>query len=86
MLIICKRVEADANLVQCIPLLEVSLQAAKDAGIPKERIYLLEMPKEFSGTKKLPFKTLGDLIEEGKKAPELEKLKWTKGQGAAQTA
>jgi len=39
-------------LFTCIPLLEVSLQAAKHAGIPKERIYILEMPKEFSGTKK----------------------------------
>lgn len=44
------------------------------------------MPKEFSGDKKLPFKTVGQLIEAGGKLPELEPLKWAKGQGARQTA
>lgn len=44
------------------------------------------MPKEFSGDKKLPFKTVGDLIALGEKQPRLEALKWKKGQGAKQTA
>ena len=71
---------------QCIPLLETSLQAAKAAGIPNNRVYILEMPMEFSEDKKLPFKTVGQLIVEGGKLPELAKQKWEKGQGARQTA
>lgn len=73
-------------LFTCVPLLETSLKAAKAVGIPENRIYLLEMPKAFSGDKKLPFKTVGELIATGKKLPELEPLKWEKGQGARQTA
>lgn len=44
------------------------------------------MPKEFSGNKSVPFKTVGQLIEAGGKLPQLEKQKWEKGQGARQTA
>jgi len=73
-------------LVTCIPLLEIALKAAKSVGIPNNRIYILEMPEAFSGGKKVPFKTIGQLIAEGKKLPELEPLKWEKGQGKKQTA
>jgi hypothetical protein len=69
-----------------MPLLETSLQAAKGVGIPNNRIYILEMPKEFSGNKSVPFKTVGQLIAEGEKLPQLAKQKWEKGQGARQTA
>ena len=51
--------------MQCIPLLETSLQAAKAVGIPKERVYILELPKELSGDKTVPFKTATQLIEAG---------------------
>jgi hypothetical protein len=44
------------------------------------------MPKEFSGDKKLPLKTVSQLIADGKKLPKIEALKWEKGQGARQTA
>jgi acyl-CoA synthetase (AMP-forming)/AMP-acid ligase II len=44
------------------------------------------MPKQFSGDKQVPFKTVGQLIEDGEKLPKLEALKWEKGQGARQTA
>ena len=71
---------------QCMPLLETSLQAAKGAGIPNNRIYILEMPKEFSGDKSVPFKTVGQLIAEGEKLPQLSKQEWEKGQGARQPA
>lgn len=73
-------------LFTCIPLLGTSLQAARAAGIPQNRIYILEMPKEFSGNQKLPFKTVGDLVALGEKEPELEALRWEKGQGKRQTA
>jgi acyl-CoA synthetase (AMP-forming)/AMP-acid ligase II len=67
-------------------LLETSLKAAKSAGIPENRIYILEMPKEFSGNKKLPFKTVSDLIALGEKQNKLAALAWEKGQGKRQTA
>jgi acyl-CoA synthetase (AMP-forming)/AMP-acid ligase II len=44
------------------------------------------MPKEFSGDKNLPFKTVGQLIAAGEKLPQLEALNWEKGQGGRQTA
>lgn len=66
--------------------MQTALQAAKASGIPNERVYILEMPKEFSGDKQLPFKTVGQLIVEGARLPELEPLKWVKGQGKQQTA
>jgi hypothetical protein len=44
------------------------------------------MPKAFSGVKKLPFKTVSQLIEEASKLPKIEELRWKKGQGAKQTA
>jgi len=55
-------------------------------GIPNDKVYILEMSKEFSGDKSVPFKTVGQLIEQGAKLPELEKLNWEQGQGKRQTA
>lgn len=71
---------------KCYPLLETSMQAAKGAGIPNNRVYLLEMPKEFAGPANVPFKSVSDLIAEGARLPKLEALRWTQGQGARQTA
>jgi acyl-CoA synthetase (AMP-forming)/AMP-acid ligase II len=73
-------------LFTCIPLLETSLQAAKAVGIPNKHVYILEMPKEITGGKSVPFRTVDDLIIDGRKLKKLESLKWTKGQGARQTA
>lgn len=71
----------------CIPLLETTLKAAKEVGIPKERIYLLELPKELIGNASAPgYKTVSDFVEEGKKLPPLEPLKWGKGEGERRTA
>jgi acyl-CoA synthetase (AMP-forming)/AMP-acid ligase II len=73
-------------LFTCMPLLETSLQAAKAIGIPNKHIYILEMPKEITGGKSVPFRSLDDLLVDGRKLKKLEPLKWTKGQGARQTA
>jgi ribosome assembly protein SQT1 len=62
------------------------LQAAKASGIPNNRVYILDMPKEFSGSKPVPFKSVSQLIIDGARLPKLEPLKWEKGQGARQTA
>ncbi|ORY17230.1 hypothetical protein BCR34DRAFT_671304 [Clohesyomyces aquaticus] len=75
-------------LFTCLPLLQTSLEAAKNVGIPKNRIYILEVPKEFTGGKGNPsgFKTVHDLIQEGKKLDRLEPLNWEQGEGAKRTA
>ncbi|KAG7108031.1 Acyl-CoA ligase easD like protein [Verticillium longisporum] len=70
-------------LFTCEPLLETALKAAKAAGIPNERIFILATP---GSTARLPFATLDELVEEGKKLPAVEPLRWTKGQGARQVA
>ncbi|KAH8682087.1 hypothetical protein BX600DRAFT_447723 [Xylariales sp. PMI_506] len=70
-------------LFTCIPLLDTALKAAAEAGIEKDRIFIIPMV----GVKhQVPFQTIEDLIAEGCQAPELEPLKWTKGQGARQPA
>ncbi|OBT84392.1 hypothetical protein VE02_06742 [Pseudogymnoascus sp. 03VT05] len=70
----------------CIPLLENALQAAKIVGIPEKHVYILDMADAFTGGKKVPFKTVRELIEQGKNLPAIEPLKWTQGQGERQTA
>ena len=66
-----------------MPLLKNALQAAEAGGIPRERIFLLEVPgaNDNSG-----FATVQDLIDEGQKLRKLDQLSWVKGQGARQVA
>lgn len=74
-------------LFTCLPLLESALQAAKTVGIPRERIYLLEVPESLTpGQKEEGYKTVNQLIREGEKLPKLEELRWSKGEGARRTA
>ncbi|KAI2617130.1 acetyl-CoA synthetase-like protein [Hypoxylon sp. NC1633] len=70
-------------LFTCIPLLETALKAAKACNIPNDKVFILQLPGQFDP---VPFKSLDDLIEEGRTLPELEPLIWTKGQGARQVA
>jgi len=72
----------------CLPLLDTALKAAQAIGMPKERIYILELPLKATDGKTSPkgFKTVDDLIEQGKRAPDIEPLKWEKGEGARRTA
>jgi long-subunit acyl-CoA synthetase (AMP-forming) len=72
-------------LFTCVPLLDSALQAAKAVGIPKNRIYLLDVPESIA-PKKDGYKTLDQLIKEGEKLQRLEELKWSKGEGARRTA
>ncbi|KAL8738700.1 MAG: hypothetical protein Q9181_000522 [Wetmoreana brouardii] len=75
-------------LFTCHPLLPLALEAASKCNIPKSRVFLLSVPKELAGGKDPPqeFKTVDHLIQEGASLPELEPLRWEKGQGARQTA
>ncbi|KAG9504920.1 hypothetical protein J7337_004901 [Fusarium musae] len=72
-------------LVTCTPLLEVALEAAKNVGIPEENIYLFDIPRA-EPTSSFKHASVEDLINEGSRLAELEKLQWVQGQGARQTA
>ncbi|KAF1816469.1 phenylacetyl-CoA ligase-like protein [Eremomyces bilateralis CBS 781.70] len=67
----------------CAPLLEATLEAAKEVGIPKERVYILEVPGP-SAPKE--FKTVDQFIDEGRKLQPLEKLVFKPGEGARRIA
>jgi acyl-CoA synthetase (AMP-forming)/AMP-acid ligase II len=71
-------------LFTVLPLLDTALKAAEKAKIPRSKVYICEMP----GDKDYPpeFKRLSQLTKAGESLPEVEPLKWTKGQGARQTA
>ena len=75
-------------LFTCLPLLKNALGAAHKAGIPKERVYLFSLPKQATGGADIPkdIKTLDQLVEEGNALEPIPRPKWTKGQGARQTA
>ena len=75
-------------LFTCLPLLSISYAAARKAGIPRNHIYLLPLPKEATGDIPMPkdVKTVDQLIQDGANLPPLEPLNWSKGQGARQTA
>ena len=77
-----------SSLFTVVPLLPIALEAASKAGIPRGRIYICELPSQATGGAKAPkeFKTLSQLIKEGSSLPELEPIKWSKGQGARQAA
>ncbi|KAL8945046.1 MAG: hypothetical protein Q9216_000030 [Gyalolechia sp. 2 TL-2023] len=70
------------------PLLALALEAASKCNIPRSRVFVLEVPKQLTGGQDIPkdIKTVNQLIGEGLQLPELEGLKWEKGQGARQTA
>lgn len=72
----------------CLPLLQTTLQAAEKVGLPKNKVFLLDMPQEFLGSAKAPagFGTFEDFVEKGKKLRQLEELKWKKGDAKKKVA
>lgn len=72
-------------LITCVPLLETALQAAKGAGISEEHVFIVDLPG-LEGKHDRRFATVEELIGEGSRLPELERLKWVRGQGARQPA
>lgn len=77
------RLSGAKALITCIPLLETALQAAHACGIPRDNVFIMELP---GPSQTVPFRTLDDLIDEGRSLPELEPLRWSRGQGARQVA
>lgn len=82
------RASKSSVLFTCIPLLATALEAASKCGIPRSRVYILEMPQELLNSFSTPaeFTTMSRLIEKGSKLCDLDALKWQKGQGASQCA
>jgi len=70
-------------LFTCAAVLKDALEAAKAAGIPEDKVFILDIPG-FENSQ--GFKTVDDLVTLGRSAPELEPLRWSKGQGARQAA
>lgn len=71
----------------CLPLLDTAIKAAKDAGIAKDKIYLLELPGEMPiGAKNPEFKRTSQLMELGKGGPGLNALEWRRGEGKKRAA
>ena len=83
-------------LITCTALLDTALQAARGAGIAEDRVFIMDVAGLDDATnigtnsKGMPppskFSTLDDLVAEGRALPPLERLAWTRGQGARQTA
>jgi ribosome assembly protein SQT1 len=75
-------------LFTCLPLLKTALEAARNVGIPNSRIYILELPIEFTGAQEgsSGYKTVNDFIQEGARLPRLAPLDWKQGDGATRTA
>ena len=75
-------------LFTCAPLLATALEATKQAGIARNKIYLVDVPGVLLGGLPTPkdFRTIESLIERGKNLRALNVLAWIKGQGARQIA
>ncbi|KAJ5089220.1 Acyl-CoA ligase inpC [Penicillium argentinense] len=75
-------------LFTCVPLLPVALQAAALAGLPKSKIYLIDVPQAMLGSAQpsKEFKSVSDILEAGKSLPPVDELKWGPGDGARRTA
>ncbi|KAF2156976.1 acetyl-CoA synthetase-like protein [Myriangium duriaei CBS 260.36] len=75
-------------LFTCVPLLPIALEAAAAVNIPRHRIFLLDVPDKITkgATAPVDFRTVDQLIEQGRSLPELPKLSFSEGQGARQTA
>ncbi|KAI1611662.1 4-coumarate-CoA ligase, variant [Exophiala viscosa] len=71
-------------LFTVMSLLPVALEAAAKSGLPKNRIYICEMPGD--GSVPADYKTISQLIKDGQRLPDLEQIRWSAGQGARQTA
>ncbi|PNS18045.1 4-coumarate--CoA ligase-like 7 [Sphaceloma murrayae] len=76
-------------LFTCLPLLETAKGACRTVGIPENRIYILEVAAALTPgvtAKKLGYKTVDDLIDEGKNLDALPQHNWRPGEGARRTA
>lgn len=72
-------------LFTCLALLETAFEAAKLAGLDRGNVFLMPMPDD-TATPSHGQLTLEDLVIQGEQLPNVEPLRWNKGQGARQPA
>lgn len=71
----------------CLPLLKSALQAAKSAGIPPTRVFLLNSPSRSAPDASIAKKqTTNGLVELGRSQPKLQRPAWSKGEGKRRIA
>lgn len=74
----------------CESLLHIAVEAGEKAKISRRHIYLLDTPplstKPRGSALLRGIRTVGDLIEQGRKLKKIEALQWNVGQGAQQIA
>ncbi|KFZ11034.1 hypothetical protein V502_07784 [Pseudogymnoascus sp. VKM F-4520 (FW-2644)] len=74
-------------LFTCMPVLDKALEAADKVGIPRSRVYLMELPEAVTESARGPgLKTVAQLVKQGKTQAALEPLRWSKGEGKRRTA
>lgn len=66
-----------------VPQLQIGLEAASAAGLPKDRIWIMGIPGFEAAD---GFVSVEDLIGEGAKLPKLDAVQWARGQGARQVS
>jgi len=70
-------------LFTCAAVLETALKAAKAVGITEDKVFIMDLPGQ---TNPGSFRTVDDLVAQGRSLPEIEPLRWPKGQGERQVA
>ena len=82
-----KAVSAKA-IFTCAPLLSIALESAEAAGIPRNHVYLLEVPEKILKGAIAPtdLRTVDQLVDAGRTLAALPSLNWSEGQGARQIA
>jgi ribosome assembly protein SQT1 len=75
-------------LVTCRPLLSIALPAAEEVGIPRDHIFVCDLPEQMTGNSAKPsdLHTIEELIQMGAYAPQVPSLQWSRGQAGWQTA
>jgi acyl-CoA synthetase (AMP-forming)/AMP-acid ligase II len=70
------------------PLVAPALEAAALAGLPKDRIYVLEVPEKATKGVQIPsdLKTVNDSIARGRDLSPLKPIVWGKDEGTRRTA
>ncbi|KAF3940528.1 S-dihydroxybenzoyltransferase [Dactylella cylindrospora] len=77
-------------LFTCAPLLDTALAAAREAGIPRENVFIFTLPTAITTPEILEkakgFRTFDDLVDEGRRLYPLTDLKWEKGMSRKKVA
>lgn len=76
------------GIFTCASLLPITIEAVNQVGIPKSRIYILEVPNATAAERQFSqvFKTVEQLITQGSKLPSIQRVQWAKGQATRHCA